>query len=74
MRYALVALVALAAIGLALVNADHEQDVRVEFDVIMSDTPLTKAVKNANLEGEHQANDMTTVIIIGIEMCNGVPM
>ena len=66
----LVGLVVLAAVVFAYATTEAEVD---DVDVIMSDVPLAKVV-NTQLEGEHQANDMTTVIIIGIEVCNGTPI
>lgn len=88
MRYAIAAAVCLLAIGFALANADDEQDARVEFDVILSDTPLTvqntanywtdgtsQFSETQNFElGEHQANDLGTVLLIVIEKECGHPI
>lgn len=59
MRYLLAALVVFSAIGLAFANADGSD---LDTDIVLSDMPLA---------GEHQANDMGSVIILIVETCNG---
>jgi len=75
LRHVAVTLAVVAAIGFALAHADEEQEARLDMEIILSDMPLTPAVKVAEPLEEWQANDIGTVILlIGVEICNGVPL
>lgn len=76
-----VSLLVFAVVGFALAtagDADTDDINLLMFDEkgnVRDDDFLAKPVHKAQqLEGEHQANDIGAVIIIGIEVCNGVPI
>lgn len=65
MKLTIAGLIALVLIGVAADAAQEDET----FDLLMSDMPL-KVVKNADLEGEHQANDLGIVIML-VPYCEG---
>lgn len=66
MKPTLVALAIFTAVALALANTEEESD---DVEIVLSDMPL-KVVKNADLDGEHQANDLGYIILL-VPFCEG---
>lgn len=71
-KHVITSLAFLAAFLVAVAYADEQRnkdEAALDIDIVMSDMPLS--IQKADLEGEHQANDLGPVLILLVPYCDG---